>query len=156
MAKKERNYILQALELAKEAVDTGRERSVSRLKSREHQALRSSGFGGRLGGAGQARMGRADGLSVDPVGVTGTGDNDLDWLIGKESSGKVTAKNKKSSAFGLGQLIRGNRETYGRRLGIDPDTVDYGEQVSLMKEYIKERYGTAAKARAFWERNGWY
>lgn len=81
----------------------------------------------------------------------------LRWLIQKESSGKTTAKNPKSSAFGLGQLIKANRKAYAQRLGIkNPDTTDYDEQLAMMKAYIKERYGDAVRAKQFWERNQWY
>jgi hypothetical protein len=98
------------------------------------------------------------------TGVSLTGDNDLDWLIDHESGNpstptieySTTAKNPKSSASGLGQLIKGNREAYGRQLGIDPNTLDFGEQLKMMELYIKNRYGTPKRAREVWEQQGWY
>lgn len=85
-----------------------------------------------------------------------TGDPDLDWIISKESGGKTSAKNPRSSAFGLGQLIAANRRAYGQRLGFNPDTTDFNQQLAMMREYIRERYGNARAARQFWERKGWY
>lgn len=92
-------------------------------------------------------------------GITGASQDEnalRDWIIAKESSGKTTAKNPNSSAFGLGQLIKANREAYGKRLGISPDTTDYNEQLKLMDAYVKERYGSYAKAKKFWEEHNWY
>lgn len=108
------------------------------------------------GTPGPHRVAGADSTAHLIANGKSTGDPDWDWIIRHESGFKTTAKNPKSSAFGLGQLIRGNRESYGRRLGIDPDTIDYNEQLKMMDLYIKERYGTPAKAKAFWEKNGWY
>lgn len=99
------------------------------------------------------------GLSPElPVGGS-VGDSEQEakqWIIGKESSGKTTAKNPNSSAFGLGQMIRANREAYAKRLGVDPDTTDYDAQSAMMDMYVKDRYGTYQKAREFWEKNQWY
>lgn len=78
------------------------------------------------------------------------------WIIGKESSGNVHADNPTSTAFGLGQLLLSNRQAYGRRLGFDPNTTDYGQQLAMMRAYIKDRYGTAEAAMNFWQKNGWY
>lgn len=78
------------------------------------------------------------------------------WIIQKESEGKTTAKNPNSSAFGLGQLIRTNREAYAKKLGVDPDTTDYNAQSKMQDMYVKDRYGTYQKAKEFWEKNGWY
>jgi len=100
--------------------------------------------------------------SSPPPVATGNGrgsgvDPDLAWIIGKESGGRTIAKNPTSSAFGLGQLLDYNRASYAKRLGIsNPNTTDYNQQLAMMKEYVKERYGTPAKARQFWESHGWY
>jgi hypothetical protein len=78
------------------------------------------------------------------------------WIIKKESSGNVHADNPTSSAFGLGQLIRANRQRYGRQLGFNPNTTDYGQQLAMMRAYIGDRYGSAEAAMRFWQQNGWY
>lgn len=78
------------------------------------------------------------------------------WIIGKESSNNVYADNPTSTAFGLGQLLIGNRQRYGRELGFDPNTTDYGQQLAMMRAYIQDRYGSAQAAMAFWQSHGWY
>ena len=83
-------------------------------------------------------------------------DPDVAWIIQRESGFKPTADNPKSTAFGLGQLIKQNRNSYAKKLGFHPDTIDPNQQLAMMLMYIKDRYGTAAKARRFKEANGWY
>jgi hypothetical protein len=79
------------------------------------------------------------------------------WIIGKESGSQgVHADNPTSSAFGLGQLLASNRQAYGRQLGFDPNTTDYGQQLAMMRAYIRDRYGTAEQAMRFWQSHGWY
>lgn len=81
---------------------------------------------------------------------------DLKWLIGKESGGRTDADNPTSTAFGLGQLIEANRIAYAKKLGVSPDTQDYNAQLQMMKMYIKDRYGSPTQARRFWESHNWY
>jgi septal ring factor EnvC (AmiA/AmiB activator) len=75
------------------------------------------------------------------------------WIIMHESGGDPTADNPTSTAFGLGQLLLGNRILY---LGQDYATIDCGKQLSAFRAYVRDRYGTAEKAQAFWQANGWY
>jgi len=75
------------------------------------------------------------------------------WIIMHESSGDPTADNPTSTAFGLGQLLLGNRILY---LGEDYATTDCGRQLWAFRAYVHDRYGTAARAKAFWQANGWY
>ena len=75
------------------------------------------------------------------------------WIIMRESSGFPTADNPTSTAFGLGQLLLGNRILY---LGRDYATTDCGRQLWAFRAYVRDRYGTAARAKAFWQANGWY
>ena len=70
-----------------------------------------------------------------------------------ESSGDPTADNPTSTAFGLGQLLLGNRILY---LGRDYATIDCGRQLWAFRAYVRDRYGTAERAKAFWQANGWY
>jgi hypothetical protein len=58
-----------------------------------------------------------------------------------------------STAFGLGQLLLGNRILY---LGRHYATTDCGRQLWAFRAYVRDRYGTAARAKAFWQANGWY
>jgi septal ring factor EnvC (AmiA/AmiB activator) len=75
------------------------------------------------------------------------------WIIMRESSGSPTADNPASTAFGLGQLLLGNRILY---LGRDYATTDCGRQLWAFRAYVRDRYGTAERATAFWQANGWY
>jgi septal ring factor EnvC (AmiA/AmiB activator) len=75
------------------------------------------------------------------------------WIIMRESSGYPTADNPTSTAFGLGQLLLGNRILY---LGDDYATIDCGKQLAAFRAYVRDRYGTATAAQAFWQANGWY
>lgn len=85
-----------------------------------------------------------------------TGDPNIDFIIDGESRGNPTAKNKTSSAFGIGQMIKANRVAYGKRFGFNPDTTDPAQQITMMKAYIKDRYGTPEAAAAFKRKHGWY
>ncbi|HTE71111.1 MAG TPA: hypothetical protein VK942_20545 [Actinomycetes bacterium] len=75
------------------------------------------------------------------------------WIIMRESSGDPTADNPASTAFGLGQLLLGNRILY---LGQQYATTDCGRQLWAFRAYVHDRYGTAQRAKAFWQANGWY
>lgn len=75
------------------------------------------------------------------------------FIIQNESGGETTAKNPHSTAFGLGQLILANRRHY---LGADANTTDPGLQLKAFRGYVKDRYGNADRAAAFWKKNHWY
>jgi LAS superfamily LD-carboxypeptidase LdcB len=79
-----------------------------------------------------------------------------EWLIDKESDGRVTADNPNSTAFGIGQLTIANRKKYGKQLGVDPNTTDKSAQLEMMDKYVEDRYGSYQKAKQFWEKKGWY
>jgi trimeric autotransporter adhesin len=80
----------------------------------------------------------------------------LEWIIQKESNGKVDAKNPTSTAFGVGQLIKANRDRFSAALECKADTTDKESQVKMMKMYIKTKHGSAVKAKAYWEKNNHY
>lgn len=95
-----------------------------------------------------------------PAAPSGSGTCDLSgvdaderFLIMHESSGRPTADNPTSTAFGLGQLLHGNRVRY---LGENHDTTDCGLQLQAFRGYVQDAYGDASAARGFWESNGWY
>lgn len=77
------------------------------------------------------------------------------WLVDHESDGNVNARNP-SGAFGLGQLMPGNRQRYGARLGVSPDTTNYCDQLNMMRDYVGDRYGSTANAVSHWRESGWY
>jgi septal ring factor EnvC (AmiA/AmiB activator) len=100
----------------------------------------AAGSGGRAGGSGR----RCD--------LSGTSAAER-WIIMRESGGDPTADNPTSTAFGLGQLLLGNRILY---LGRDYATTHCGRQLAAFRAYVRDRYGSADAARAFWQANGWY
>jgi septal ring factor EnvC (AmiA/AmiB activator) len=75
------------------------------------------------------------------------------FIIMHESGGDPTADNPRSTAFGLGQLLLDGRRHY---LGDNYDTIDCGLQLQAFRGYVRDRYGTAENAKAFWVANGWY
>jgi septal ring factor EnvC (AmiA/AmiB activator) len=84
--------------------------------------------------------------------LSGTSDAEY-FIIMKESRGDPTADNPRSTAFGLGQLLLDGRRHY---LGANYDTIDCGLQLQAFRGYVRDRYGTAENARAFWLSHGWY
>jgi septal ring factor EnvC (AmiA/AmiB activator) len=84
--------------------------------------------------------------------LSGTSDAEY-FIIMRESGGDPTADNPRSTAFGLGQLLLDGRRHY---LGANYDTIDCGLQLQAFRGYVRDRYGTAENARAFWVSNGWY
>jgi septal ring factor EnvC (AmiA/AmiB activator) len=84
--------------------------------------------------------------------LSGTSDAEY-FIIMKESGGDPTADNPRSTAFGLGQLLIDGRRHY---LGANADTTDCALQLQAFRGYVRDRYGTAENARAFWVSHGWY
>lgn len=77
------------------------------------------------------------------------------WIIWKESTGRLYARNPRSSSSGLNGFLRGTWRTVTSRSGIrhgyDPRT-----QILAMKHYAYPRYGSFAGAKAHHVRKGWY
>lgn len=69
-------------------------------------------------------------------------------IVSKESSWNVSARNPKSSAFGLFQLLSSNRG--------GSETIDPLRQGLMGLNYIKDRHHTPVEAWNFWKANGWY
>ena len=72
-------------------------------------------------------------------------------LVGKESAWNPKAKNPKSSARGIGQLLKG---TY-RNLGMKHSEFGVAQTVATLA-YIHRRHVTPCSAWEFFQRNGWY
>jgi septal ring factor EnvC (AmiA/AmiB activator) len=115
--------------------------------ARQRAAAAARAAAGRAGGGGPAAGG--SGGRCDLWGTSAA----ERWIIMRESSGDPTADNPTSTAFGLGQLLLGNRILY---LGRDYATIDCGRQLWAFRAYVRDRYGTAERAKAFWQANGWY
>ncbi len=75
-------------------------------------------------------------------------------LIGRESSWNSSAKNPTSTAHGYGQFLKSTRQNYEKKMGLSYS--DPVNQIIMMTQYVKDRYGTPAKALAFWDKNKWY
>jgi peptidoglycan hydrolase CwlO-like protein len=85
--------------------------------------------------------------------LSGTSDAEF-YIIMHESHGDPAARNPSSTAFGLGQLLLSQRINY---LGADlADTLDCGLQLRAFRGYVRDRYGTAEAAQAFWVAHHWY
>jgi hypothetical protein len=69
----------------------------------------------------------------------------------KESGWRSDAKNKTSTAFGIGQFLDSTWAGYGI-----PKTSNPALQVEAMARYIKARYGSPSKALAFHIGHNWY
>jgi hypothetical protein len=75
----------------------------------------------------------------------------LKWIISKESGGDPNAQNPNSTAYGLMQFLDTTWGNYGYEKTADPV-----QQIVAGIDYIKQRYGTAENAKAFWQEKGWY
>ena len=75
------------------------------------------------------------------------------YIIQHESGGSTTARNPSSTAFGLGQLLIANRRHY---LGANANSTDPALQLRAFRGYVRDRYGNADRAAAFWRSHHWY
>ena len=124
-----------------------RSAELRRLIRQEELARQRAAAGARAGAGGPPAGG-----SGGRCDLSGTSAAER-WIILRESSGDPTADNPTSTAFGLGQLLLGNRILY---LGQDYATTDCGRQLWAFRAYVRGRYRTAERAKAFWQANGWY
>jgi len=80
----------------------------------------------------------------------------LTELVRLESGWNPSAKNPTSTAYGYGQFINSTRQAYEKKMNMS-----YGDPVNqllMMAQYVKERYGTPEKALAQWHARSphWY
>ena len=75
----------------------------------------------------------------------------LHELIMRESSWNPDARNRKSTAYGLGQLLDQTCED----VGIEKSD-DFRIQLIAAHKYVMQRYGSWQKALEFHKRNGYY
>jgi hypothetical protein len=129
-------------------------RSGRRADSGDHRADPAVAGGRPRPGDHRPPPARPDGAGGHPERCDLSGTSAAErWIILRESSGDPTADNPTSTAFGLGQLLLGNRILY---LGQQYATTDCGRQLWAFRAYVRDRYGTAEQAKAFWQANGWY
>src|SRR6266540_2693762 len=145
MVIRQKEYVTAQAALVKAERDIDRSQAEIKKKIEQAAVLRNTQQQTAANQSGQRRTGTKCDLS-------GTSDAEY-WIIMKESGGDPTAANPNSTAFGLGQLLLDLRQ---RLLGADYDTIDCGKQLYAFRAYVKERYGTAENAKAFWIAHGWY
>jgi len=71
-------------------------------------------------------------------------------IIQKESSGDYGAANSQSTAKGVCQMIKYNRDKY------NVDLNDKESQIRGCTAYIRDRYGDPVAAWTFRQKHGWY
>lgn len=79
--------------------------------------------------------------------------DDLLWLIAQESTGKVNARNNKSTARGLFQLLKNQ---YPLNPNGERSFGNATEECQGGIRYVMQRYHSAGAARTFWLRHHWY
>lgn len=77
------------------------------------------------------------------------------WIIWRESGGRTTAKNPRSSSHGLNGFLRSTWRNVtsrsGIRHGLDPHS-----QILAMHHYVTRRYGSFRRAKAHHVARRWY
>jgi hypothetical protein len=111
----------------------------------------TQGGGGAVSGpqAFQSHMSQAVARGVDSSWVPL-----LSEIVKRESSYNPSAKNPKSTAYGYGQFLSSTRSNYEKKTGLSYS--DPVNQLIMMAQYVKDRYGSPANALAFWNKNHWY
>jgi hypothetical protein len=79
---------------------------------------------------------------------------DLTWIVQHESGFSTSAQNPHSTAYGYGQFLTSTQSSMEKKYGIKYNTPE--NQLYLTYRYIIDRYGTVAKAKAFWQSHNWY
>lgn len=72
----------------------------------------------------------------------------------RESGWDPNAKNQTSTAYGYAQFLDSTRANYERKMGISYSNPV--NQLGMMAQYIRDRYGDPASAVAFWDAHHWY
>jgi hypothetical protein len=78
----------------------------------------------------------------------------LSEIVRRESSYNPSAKNPTSTAYGYGQFLASTRKQYENKTGLSYN--DPVNQLIMMYQYVKDRYGTPQNALNFWNKNHWY
>ena len=73
------------------------------------------------------------------------------WIMQKESGGNIHATNGRY--YGLFQL---DKSYYQNLCGKSYDQTNEADQIKAATAYMKQRYNTWDKAKAFWQANGWW
>ena len=114
---------------------------------------RSMGFNGSAGGGGTAQF-QSDMSKAISRGVPAEWAPVLSEIVRRESSYNPNAKNPNSSAYGYGQFLSSTRQAYEKKTGLNYS--DPVNQLIMMAQYVKDRYGNPQNALNFWLKNKWY
>jgi len=77
------------------------------------------------------------------------------WIIWRESGGRTTAKNPRSSSHGLNGFISRSWVSMTKRHGIK-HSLEPRAQILALYHYCNDRYGSMSAARSFHRKRGWY
>jgi hypothetical protein len=118
----------------------------------------SLGFNSGSGGGGTATKGtaayQANLAAANKRGLPTAWNGVLSEIVKRESGFNPNAKNPKSTAYGYGQFLASTRANYEKKMGMSYS--DPVNQLIMMAQYIKDRYGSPKNALAFWNKNHWY
>jgi len=131
-----------------DTADAAVRRAVAEERRRREAAHRTA----VLAALARARTGRASVHGGARCDLAGTSAAER-FIVEHESGGYPGAQNPSSTAFGLGQLLLDQRL---RHLGADYATTDCARQLAAFRAYVRDRYGTAEAAMAFWLAHHWY
>lgn len=150
---------LAQLGLSKYEIDTGNASSAA-----QNQALlayyNSLGFNSGSGGGGTTSTSSGTASFQNNLkqaiskGVPASWASALSELVRRESSYNPNAQNPNSSAYGYAQFLNSTRKAYEKKTGLSYS--DPVNQLVMMAQYVKDRYGTPQNALAFWNKNQWY
>lgn len=77
------------------------------------------------------------------------------WIIWRESGGRTTAKNPRSTSHGLNGFISRSWVSMTKRHGIK-HSLEPRAQILALYHYCNDRYGSMSTARSFHRKRGWY
>jgi len=98
-------------------------------------------------------------------GIHGGLDPNARWIMMHESGGNPHAghlyaqgrgdgtRGNHSSAYGAFQMTQATRRAY---MGRNYQSGDFGTQYNAASHYVRDRYGSWAGARRFWQSHHWY
>jgi hypothetical protein len=114
----------------------------------------AAGFNNGSGGGGGTAAFNTNLAAANKQGVPAADNAALTWLVQHESGFNPNAKNPTSTAYGYGQFLTATRRQYEKETGLSYN--DPVGQLVMMDQYVKDRYGSAANAVKFWQKNHWY
>jgi len=93
-------------------------------------------------------------VALSRAGISPEWASGITELVKRESGFNPKAKNPTSSAHGYAQFLTSTRKNYEKKTKLSYDNP--ANQLVMMMQYVKDRYGSPDKALAFWNKNHWY